>query len=162
MRLRPFSTWLERQYEPRCAAWSVSFDRCRRDDYIRPGRQRSRLARLGADRRHTRSCQGSPTGWWIWPEYFPEGQYPSSRHVQGHRSNAITQWVGSARKCRAKEADLSRWTAVVRGALMKGLASSDSAFAKVHVSGRKARKHYGMESHERYNEFKHFQIMHLR
>lgn len=36
------------------------------------------------------------------------------------------------------------WTAVVRGALMKGLASTSPAFATVGISGRSARKHYGI------------------
>jgi len=45
---------------------------------------------------------------------------------------------------------------------MKGLASSNSSFAKVTVSGRKARKHYGMFSQKIYEESKHAQIEHLR
>ena len=36
------------------------------------------------------------------------------------------------------------WTAVVRGALMKGLASLSSSFATVHIRERSARKHYGL------------------
>ncbi|KAL8943815.1 MAG: hypothetical protein Q9216_000808 [Gyalolechia sp. 2 TL-2023] len=39
----------------------------------------------------------------------------------------------------------SGWTAVVRGALMKGLASTNSNFTAVKISGRSARKHYGGE-----------------
>lgn len=35
------------------------------------------------------------------------------------------------------------WTAVVRGALMKGLATVSPAAKTVHVHGRRARKHYG-------------------
>lgn len=35
------------------------------------------------------------------------------------------------------------WTAVVKGALIKGLASLSPAFATVGVTGRSARKHYG-------------------
>ena len=38
------------------------------------------------------------------------------------------------------------WTAVVRGALMKGLASTSPDFATVKISGRSARKHYGLSS----------------
>ena len=38
------------------------------------------------------------------------------------------------------------WTAVVRGALMKGLASTSPDFATVKISGRSARKHYGFRS----------------
>ena len=34
------------------------------------------------------------------------------------------------------------WTVVIRGALMKGLASTSPASAKVKVSARSARKHY--------------------
>ena len=37
------------------------------------------------------------------------------------------------------------WTAVVRGALMKGLASASPASAKVKISARSARKHYSFE-----------------
>ncbi|CAD6568371.1 MAG: hypothetical protein ASARMPREDX12_001385 [Alectoria sarmentosa] len=36
------------------------------------------------------------------------------------------------------------WTAVVRGALMKGLASTSPAFATVKIGGRSARMHYGI------------------
>ena len=36
------------------------------------------------------------------------------------------------------------WTAVVRGAVMKGLATYDSKLAVVHVGPRVARKHYGV------------------
>jgi molecular chaperone DnaK (HSP70) len=36
------------------------------------------------------------------------------------------------------------WTAVVRGAVMKGLAISDKNLAMVDVKGRTARKHYGV------------------
>jgi hypothetical protein len=35
------------------------------------------------------------------------------------------------------------WSAVVRGAVMKGLAQSDPRFAKVRLTSRNARKHYG-------------------
>ena len=41
-------------------------------------------------------------------------------------------------------ADGPRWTAVVRGALMKGLASASPSCAKVSIIGRSARKHYGV------------------
>lgn len=37
------------------------------------------------------------------------------------------------------------WTAVVRGAVMMGLARSDEGLAKVKVGERRARKHYGIE-----------------
>ena len=47
------------------------------------------------------------------------------------------------------------WTAVVRGALMKGLASTSPTFASLKISGRSARKHYGIESHELYQATKH-------
>ncbi|MCJ1230796.1 hypothetical protein MMC12_007470 [Toensbergia leucococca] len=43
------------------------------------------------------------------------------------------------------------WTAVVRGALMKGLASTAPSFATVKVSGRSARKHYGISSIKPYD-----------
>ena len=36
------------------------------------------------------------------------------------------------------------WTAVVRGALMKGLASASPSFSTVSISERSARKHYGL------------------
>lgn len=52
----------------------------------------------------------------------------------------------------------SRWTAVVRGALMKGLASTNRSFARVNVSGRSARKHYGVDSHKSFNPAQHSQI----
>ena len=42
--------------------------------------------------------------------------------------------------------DIYRWTAVVRGALMKGLASTCPSFTKVKVAGRSARKHYGINT----------------
>jgi hypothetical protein len=35
------------------------------------------------------------------------------------------------------------WTAVVRGAVMKGLANHDDKLALVHIGPRAARKHYG-------------------
>ena len=37
------------------------------------------------------------------------------------------------------------WTAVVRGALMKGLTTRNSSFTPVQISGRSARKSYGVE-----------------
>lgn len=37
------------------------------------------------------------------------------------------------------------WTAVVRGALMMGLANSDPSLSKVGVVSRQARKSYGVE-----------------
>ena len=37
------------------------------------------------------------------------------------------------------------WTAVVRGALMRGLATTSQAYASVKISGRRARKHYGFK-----------------
>ena len=40
---------------------------------------------------------------------------------------------------------LSSWTAVVRGALIKGLASACPGSAKVKISARSARKHFGFE-----------------
>lgn len=40
-------------------------------------------------------------------------------------------------------ADIFSCTAVVRGALMKGLATTSPFFASVSISGRRARKHYG-------------------
>ncbi|MCJ1427056.1 hypothetical protein MMC29_004959, partial [Sticta canariensis] len=43
------------------------------------------------------------------------------------------------------------WIAVVRGALMKGLASTSLKFATVRVSGRSARKHYGVKISELFN-----------
>ena len=36
------------------------------------------------------------------------------------------------------------WTAVVRGAVMKGLANHDDKLAAVHIGPRAARKHYGL------------------
>lgn len=47
------------------------------------------------------------------------------------------------------------WTAVVRGALMKGLASTSPTFAKVGVSGRFARKYYGVAIRKESDATKH-------
>ncbi|KAL8721397.1 MAG: hypothetical protein Q9225_001912 [Loekoesia sp. 1 TL-2023] len=44
------------------------------------------------------------------------------------------------------------WTAVARGALMKGLAEINPKTAVVGVSGRVARNHYGTESAKEYND----------
>jgi sugar (pentulose or hexulose) kinase len=43
------------------------------------------------------------------------------------------------------------WTAVVRGAVMMGLANSDPALAKVGVVSRAARKSYGIEMAQIYD-----------
>jgi tRNA A37 threonylcarbamoyltransferase TsaD len=43
------------------------------------------------------------------------------------------------------------WTAVVQGAVMKGLATYDSKLAIVHVGPRKARKHYGVWLNQKYD-----------
>ncbi|MCJ1373868.1 hypothetical protein MMC20_005098 [Loxospora ochrophaea] len=56
---------------------------------------------------------------------------------------------------RVTSADYIRWTAVVRGALMKGLASISPTFAKVEVTSRSARKHYGTVLMSRYDGSKH-------
>ena len=45
------------------------------------------------------------------------------------------------------------WTAVVRGALMKGLASASPGSAKVKISARSARKHYGFEIAKEFIDF---------
>jgi sugar (pentulose or hexulose) kinase len=37
------------------------------------------------------------------------------------------------------------WTAVVRGAVMMGLANANAKFASVGIESRAARKHYGVE-----------------
>ncbi|KAG8530983.1 uncharacterized protein KY384_004340 [Bacidia gigantensis] len=47
------------------------------------------------------------------------------------------------------------WTAVVKGALMKGLAVKLPSSTKVKVSGRSARKHYGTDCGHSFNEFEH-------
>ncbi|MCJ1259426.1 hypothetical protein MMC24_007263 [Lignoscripta atroalba] len=47
------------------------------------------------------------------------------------------------------------WTAVVRGALMKGLASTSATFASVRISGRSARKHYGLLGAKKFDEALH-------
>ena len=47
------------------------------------------------------------------------------------------------------------WTAVVRGALMKGLASASPASATVKVSARSARKHYGFEIEKEFVDIEH-------
>ena len=47
------------------------------------------------------------------------------------------------------------WTAVVRGALMKGLSQLEPYTEKVKVATRAARKHYGTEIMRRYDSSKH-------
>jgi hypothetical protein len=47
------------------------------------------------------------------------------------------------------------WTAVVRGALMKGLAQVKPATVRVKVEYRTARKHYGADMGKKYDETKH-------
>lgn len=47
------------------------------------------------------------------------------------------------------------WTAVVRGALMKGLASTSPAFSTVGITGRAARKHYGINVGMEYHDLEH-------
>lgn len=47
------------------------------------------------------------------------------------------------------------WTAVVRGALMKGLAQLAPTTARVKVTSRTARKHYGTEIIDKFNPAKH-------
>ena len=49
----------------------------------------------------------------------------------------------------------SSWTAVVRGALMKGLASACPTSAKVKINARSARKHYGFEIENEFIESEH-------
>jgi tRNA A37 threonylcarbamoyltransferase TsaD len=44
------------------------------------------------------------------------------------------------------------WTAVVQGAVMKGLANYDNKLGMVQVGPRTARKHYGVEMNEAYDE----------
>lgn len=38
---------------------------------------------------------------------------------------------------------------------MKGLAAASSSFAKVHITGRSARKHYGLKVNEKFDKSKH-------
>ncbi|KAI4158523.1 MAG: hypothetical protein LQ342_007364 [Letrouitia transgressa] len=47
------------------------------------------------------------------------------------------------------------WTAVVRGALMKGLSQLEPTTARVKVTHRSARKHYGTERMTKYDPVKH-------
>ena len=47
------------------------------------------------------------------------------------------------------------WTAVVRGAVMMGLARANSKLAAVGLVSRAARKHYGVELNEDFKEDKH-------
>ncbi|KAL8851909.1 MAG: hypothetical protein Q9221_003236 [Calogaya cf. arnoldii] len=47
------------------------------------------------------------------------------------------------------------WTAVVRGALMKGLSVMEPTTARVKVASRSARKHYGTERMTKYDAVKH-------
>lgn len=48
-----------------------------------------------------------------------------------------------------------RWSAVARGALMKGLAEVNPKFADVSVTGRVARYHYATESAKPYETRRH-------
>ena len=47
------------------------------------------------------------------------------------------------------------WTAVVRGAVIKGLAICDNKLATVHVGARAARKHYRVKFYTTYNKALH-------
>ena len=47
------------------------------------------------------------------------------------------------------------WTAVVRGALMKGLSQLEPDTERVKVASRSARKHYGTEIMSKYDSTKH-------
>jgi hypothetical protein len=47
------------------------------------------------------------------------------------------------------------WTAVVRGAVMKGIANYDNSLAVVHIGPRTARKHYGIWLETSYDETVH-------
>ena len=47
------------------------------------------------------------------------------------------------------------WTAVVRGALMKGLAGQSVALERVKIESRSARKHYGAESDLAWDDAQH-------
>lgn len=47
------------------------------------------------------------------------------------------------------------WTAVVRGALMKGLSQLEPETERVKVEARSARKHYGTEIMSKYDSSKH-------
>lgn len=63
-------------------------------------------------------------------------------------------WIFLANIC-THVLTLHSWIAVVRGALMKGLASTSLNFATVRVSGRSARKHYGIHSQKPFDITKH-------
>lgn len=43
------------------------------------------------------------------------------------------------------ELTVCSWTAVVRGALMRGLASTSPSYSTVSIGGRYARRHYGVK-----------------
>lgn len=47
------------------------------------------------------------------------------------------------------------WTAVVRGAVMKGIANHDNKLVAVHIGPRAARKHYGILLETDYDETVH-------
>lgn len=47
------------------------------------------------------------------------------------------------------------WTAVVRGALMMGLASNSPDYPRVRITARKARKNYGLNVITKFEESKH-------
>jgi molecular chaperone DnaK (HSP70) len=50
---------------------------------------------------------------------------------------------------------VNAWTAVVRGAVMMGLANTNSKLAAVRMESRAARKHYGIELHFPFDPTKH-------
>ncbi|KAI4154754.1 MAG: hypothetical protein LQ340_001469 [Diploschistes diacapsis] len=76
---------------------------------------------------------------------FGQSQYLRSK-IQASVANTSTTVMQSPHS----------WTAVVRGALMMGLAShSPSSPGSVRISARKARKHYGYKLHYPYNAAKH-------
>ena len=73
--------------------------------------------------------------------------YPRRSLKLRDTGNAIHQWV-SASELNSRSYLLlitdSRWTAVVEGALMKVLAHHSPSSARIDISERRARKHYGI------------------
>ncbi len=74
------------------------------------------------------------------------GGFSQNQYVRNEISNEIKALSASTEVIQSPNG----WTAVVRGALMKGLASLSPSFATVNISERAARKHYGTDINEKW------------
>lgn len=75
------------------------------------------------------------------------------------QSNYLKEQIRGAMIKRSKKIEVLQppdaWTAVVRGAVMKGLANCDDKLARVQIGPRAARKHYGVKFNTTYDEALH-------